>query len=47
MLISTLRAEKKGKYIADREIGEMLYNFMLSKEVMPYCGVNISDNQTE
>ena len=44
---STLRATEQGSYTADRDIGEIFLNFMLSKEVRPYCSVDISNIQTE
>ena len=31
----------------DRDIGEIFLNFMLSKEVRPYCGVDISNYRIE
>ena len=33
--------------MADRHIGKKFLNFMLSKEVSLYCGVNICNDQTE
>ena len=39
---STLRETQEGTYMADWEIGEMLLNFMVSKDIKPYCGVDIS-----
>ena len=44
---STLREAEKGKYMADRYIGEVLLNFMLKKDVRPYCRVDISNARTE
>ena len=39
MAVSTLCAVEKGKFMADRDIGEMFLNFMLSEEFRPFCGV--------
>ena len=51
---STLCALEKGTFMADQDIGEMLLNFMLSDEVIPFCVVNVTneldrtlDNQRE
>ena len=43
MLRFTLRATYKGTYMLDGDIGYMFLNFVLSKEVRPYCGVKISN----
>ena len=39
MVGSNLRAVEKGKFMADRDIGVMLLNFMLIEEFKPFCGV--------
>ena len=44
-VISTFRAVDRFKYMADRDIGEIFLNFMLSEEVRPYCGFDIGDVQ--
>ena len=36
MARTTLRATEEGTYMADRDIGKMFLNFMLSKYVRPY-----------
>ena len=35
----TVRAVEKGTSMADQYIGDMLQNFMLNEEAMPFCGV--------
>ena len=42
----TLMETEDGTYMADRDIGEMFLNFMLSKDVRHYCRVNISNVRT-
>ena len=41
------RAIDEGTYVADRDIGEMFLNFMLSKYVSPYFRVDINNMITE
>ena len=44
MVQTMLRATEEGTYMEDRDIGEMFLNFMLSKDVRPYCRVGISND---
>ena len=37
----TLYSKEKGTFMADQGIGEMFLNFMLSKEVRPFFGVDM------
>ena len=46
MVQTTLRVIEEGTYVADKDIGKMFLNFMLRKEVRPYCGVVISNTNT-
>ena len=39
---TTLRATEEGTYMADKNIGEMFFNFMSRKDFRPYYGVSIS-----
>ena len=41
MVASTLIPVEGGTYMADRDIGEMLLNLMLSEEVKPFCSVDV------
>ena len=41
MVGSTIYAVEKGKFMEDRDIGYMLLNFILSEEVIPFCGVDV------
>ena len=43
MVRSTIRAVEKGTFMADWEIGDMLFNFMLSDEVIPFCGLDLTN----
>ena len=42
-----LRATEVGTYMADMDTDEIFLNFTLSKDVRPYCRVNISNMRTE
>ena len=44
---SKLRSTEKGTYMAERDIGKIFLKLMLSKEIMPYCGVDISNVRME
>ena len=44
---STLRAAERGTFMADRDIGEMFINFMLSEEARSFCGVDVTNVRTE
>ena len=37
MVGSTIRAAEKGTFLGDRYIEDMLLNFMLIEEVIPFC----------
>ena len=37
----------EGAYIADRGIGGIFLNFMLSEEVRPLCGIDMEHVRTE
>ena len=37
----TLYAVEKGTFLADRYIGDMLFNFVLSEELIPFCGIDM------
>ena len=37
----TIRAVEKGTFMEDRDIGDMLLNFMLSEEVIQFCGLYV------
>ena len=37
----TLRSVEKVTFMEDRDIGQMLLNFMLSEELRPFCGVDV------
>ena len=39
----TYRAAEKETYMVEYEIGEIFLNFVLSKEVSPYYGVDIGN----
>ena len=41
MIRSTIRFVDKGTFMADWLIGNILLNFMLSEEVIPFCGVDV------
>ena len=47
MVRNTLRETEEGTYMEDRDIREMFLNFILSKDVRTYCGVDISNMRTE
>ena len=38
---STIRAVEKGTFMVYWDIGYMLLDFMLSEEVIPFCGVDV------
>ena len=44
---STLRAEERGTFMVDRDIGEMFLNFMFSEDVRYFCEVEIINLRTE
>ena len=44
---STLQAVERGTLMADRDIGEMLLNFMLSKELRSFYGMDITNVRKE
>ena len=44
---STLRVVEMGTFMADRDIGEMFINFMLSEEARSFCGVDVTNVRTE
>ena len=44
---STLRVVEMGTFMADRDIGEIFINYMLSEEVRSFCGVDITNVRTE
>ena len=41
MAVSTLHAVEKGTFLADCYIGDMLLNYILSQELIPFCGVDV------
>ena len=41
MVVFTLHFVEKGAFMADRDIGDMLLNLMLSEELIPFCGVYV------
>ena len=41
MVGSTIRFVEKGTFMADWYIGDMLLNFMLSEEVIQFCGLDV------
>ena len=41
MVGSTIRDVDKATFMADWDIGDMLLNFMLSEEVIPFYGVDV------
>ena len=41
MVGSTIPSVQKGTFMADRDIGDMLLNLMLSEELIPFCGVYV------
>ena len=41
MVRYTIRAVEKGTFMADWDIGDMLLNFMLSEEVISFCGLDV------
>ena len=43
MVIYTIRAVEKVTFMEDRDIGDMLLNFMLSEEVIQFCGLDLID----
>ena len=43
MVGSTFCAIEKGNFMADRDIGDMLLDFMLSEEVRPFCGFDVTN----
>ena len=46
-VVSTLRAVEKGTLMAHRYVREMFLNLMLSEEVRPICGVDVTNFHTE
>ena len=38
---SNLRAVEKGTFLADRYIGDMFLNLILSEELIPFFGVDV------
>ena len=44
---STLWEFTRGTFMADRDIGEIFLNFMLSEMVRLFCGVDITNVRTE
>ena len=41
MVESTICAVEKGTFMADQDIRQMLLNFMIIEEVIPFCGVDV------
>ena len=41
MVGSTIHAKEKGNFMEDQDIGDMSLNFMLSEEVISFCGVDV------
>ena len=44
---STLRSVDRGTFMVYQYIGEMFLNFMLSEQVILFCGVDITNVRTE
>ena len=44
---STLRAEERGTFMVDRDMGEIFLNFTLSEGVRSFCEVDITNVRAE
>ena len=38
---SNICAVEKGTVMSDRDMGDMLFNFMISEEVIQFCGLDV------